>query len=196
MPTESLTDLYRSGYYIALALGIASLFDFVPTWVPLALLVAAYILHWQCNARRSTLAKEAENKLYDRYAPDLQTRDPMIVLANIAERIHKLTTANSSFAAACRQRINDLNAHFGKAAPLPIVHALLRDFEFAVAYLNVPHPDAIEKSKVLVERTANIKRWLTLVGAPPTQEEMDGATRAMLASIRSKSGNKGGNTVK
>jgi hypothetical protein len=65
---------------------------------------------------------------------------------------------------------------------MPVVHAMLRDFEFAVEYLNVAHPDAIEKSRVLVDRTGDIRRWLDLTGIPPTQEEMDEASREMLDS--------------
>jgi hypothetical protein len=181
MPSDSLTILYRSGYYIALALGVASFFNYIPSWVPIALLVASFILHWQCNLKKTALRKEAENQLYDRYASDLQTRDFVTVSANILGRIDKLKAANPTMSRAFAERLNDLKAYFGdRTVPLPIMHALLRDFEFAVEYSNIRHPDAIEKSKVLIDRTAEIERWLELTGTAPTQEEMDAASREML----------------
>jgi hypothetical protein len=186
MPSESLTILYRSGYWIGLALGVGSFFGYVPQWVPIAVLVAAFILHLQCNVKRAALEKEAESQLYDRYASDIQKRDFVTLGASILERIDKLKAANPAMSGAFGERLTDLNAYFGETAPMPIVHALLRDFEFAAEYLKIAHPDAIEKSKVLVDRTADIGRWLDLTGTPPTREEMDEASRELSRDMNSK----------
>jgi hypothetical protein len=184
MPSESLIILYRSGYFIAFALGVGALFDFLPTWVPITVGVAAFILHWQCNIKRDALEKEAQNQLYARYAPDLETRDFVKVTASILERIDKLKAKNPAMSGVFSLRLQELNEHLGKTTPTPIMHALLRDFEFAAEYFSIAHPDAIEKAKVLVDRTTDLKRWLDLTGTAPTQEEMDEASDKMLRAKR------------
>ncbi len=183
MPSDSLTILYRSGYYIGLALVVASFSGYAPIWVPIACLVSAFILH---NLKRTTIKEEAQDQLYDRYAPDLKTRDDPAVWLNILDRIKKLKAADPAMAGAFGERLQELNAHFGRNTPTPIMHALLRDFEFAAKYLKIAHPDAIERGRVLIDRIADINLWLQLTGTPPTQEEMDTASRQMLRNIDSK----------
>lgn len=187
---DTLNILSKSGYSVGIVLGILAIFAPIPVWLPITFLVAAFVLHWQRNIKKSAEAKETEKRLYDRYAPDLPTRDLVEVQAGILERIDKLKAADLGLSAAFGERMRSLQEYLGGTLPVPLTHALLRDHEFICKYSKIgvekSIAEAIETARALLDRMDNWERWLTITGTKPTHEELDQASSDMLSERKSR----------
>lgn len=179
---DTLQTIYKSGYWISVALGICALFSIVPVWLPITVIIISFVLHGQFNIKSRDESKQYQNALYERYAPELK-RDFVVDSADILRRIDSFSESYPNCTAAFRNRLNALQEFYRnrKNEPLPssLTHALLCDFEFIGKYSNIEHPESIATARAMLNRTDNIEQWLNVTRTEITQDEMDAAVESM-----------------